>query len=278
MKEFYTKIANVVNDYSTLLENKIKDDFIKNNEYPNILYLLLFNKMFNGKDIFEEIYFNNNYQGRTFDYIDEINFKNEEVSFKEDLFMFFDSINFNSYNDLNNYPGHYYICSKKFVKNIDKLLITNFKELGFTNSKQDVLVKKLSDNFKIEINCKVSRLRYGIENPADYLPPLISFEIHNMVCGIDIFKKLYNTISFINSDELFNFFFFRFENENKLKFKEPVAYFDEAMDKYILQNSPENLERFNKFILIFIELYKHYFKILDEWIVNDLYPKIEKSL
>ncbi|MFD1605367.1 hypothetical protein ACFSJW_02110 [Flavobacterium artemisiae] len=110
-----------------------------------------------------------------------------------------------------------------------------------------------------------------------FYPPKILFGIKEEEVNINLSYNFSNYLTVINQG-LFNLFFFRFDKENTEKYIEPISFFDVETKKYSLQNSPENLVRFNKFIHIYVELYKHYFAVFFDWVIEEFEPEIKDVL
>ncbi len=52
----------------------------------------------------------------------------------------------------------------------------------------------------------------------------------------------------------------------KRKDDEPVIYYLEEEQKYVLTNSGRNIDRYNKYIQIVLELSLHYFWLFEKWL------------
>ena len=54
----------------------------------------------------------------------------------------------------------------------------------------------------------------------------------------------------------------------KRKNDEPVVYYSKEEANYILTNSLKNIDRYNKYIQIILELSFHYFRVFEKWLTQ----------
>lgn len=287
MKDKLIKISNEIKKRNIILLEKINQDYENNSEYFNTLCKLIYNKEYTGK--FNFSYLRTNFHRKNVNYsyeiIDNVQLKIDDKYDINDESLFFKKIIFSKIEEMDNLENNIYICDNTFLKNIDKYLLDFYNNIGYTNSKKGIFQKVISENFKIVINTNVSyRLKYGFKQPNDYEPPVILFYINGINVNIrDFFtSELSLNLRLIfpfKSSYLFNIFFIDFNKKDLLEIhNEPKVTYNLNSKNYTLQNSTENIIRFNKFIYIYIELYKHYYLLFEKWIIDDVQPYLDTDL
>jgi len=193
--------------------------------------------------------------------------------YADNLYSFFSSKKCKTYEDaLNNFPGFYYCFDLTFFKNINKALFDNLTDY---TKKKDFYIKKLNNSTSIKLYPIKDYKKYsGI---SEYRFPRIIIEnageesIPIPLSGLDLLNFL-----FINSPS-FIFFYAESniiemdEKQNRIinvirKYDEPVIY--ETDNEFIITNSLEKLSCYNKYICIVLDLYYHYLRVFEKWVIQ----------
>lgn len=209
------------------------------------------------------------FNGLKFSDIDKIkynfNFINPELY---DKYFIFKKEEFESYQDLvNAFDGFFFRNHKNFVNKIDSLILTRIE--GFKRVKGSLFQKKITEDINLIIDARKSQ-RPSMQTIEDYAFPLIYLFYKNQRYYFNE-NNSFDALSFLFVNSIHSYLVFFYRNRKIAKEKEePIVYKDELTGKYILTNSLENLERFNKYIFIISELYLHFFKIFDEWVFENI--------
>ncbi len=181
-----------------------------------------------------------------------------------DRYFIFSKQEFNSYEELvGSYDGFFFRTNKDFVNKIDSLILS--KLIGFNRVKDSLYEKKITRNISLIVDSRKSQ-RPLMRTIEDYTFPLIyvDYKAERFEFKENVYFDALDFL-FVNSIESYLIFFYRNRKIAKEK-EEPKVYKDELNCRYILTNSLENLNRFNKYIFLIADLYLHFLKPFNEWI------------
>lgn len=258
------------------LENNVRNTYLLNRIFfpeqyhikewiHNIDVKDFFHYQFNGKRL------KRNFCNRT--EIDSIHWKPAAIE-KIDKYFIFSKMEFDDYTEVRkNYPQAYYLLQPDYLAKLDETL---FRQLsGYNKIKENIWQKKLSDSISIELNTE--REYHAIFSIVDYKLPRIGLKIGNDY--LSIWEMDIRQFFFLNT----NSFFFFYLDSNQIQIDDvynikniipqndqPVVYHKEGEKKYIITNSSENIERYNKYLEIIFHLSVYYLDIFEKYLIKKL--------
>lgn len=199
-----------------------------------------------------------------------------EFTEDNDPYRFFSYRIFDSYEAMErDYPREYYIFDyPDFFDKVESLIHSTLKDYKPMKQKhiKKCFTKKINERIRINLLLFSNVNKYS--DVAAYSFPFVQLDIDGVTFPIITadpqFLLLLNRVSFI-------FFYFEqniFENREILnqnfkmtrKTDQPVYY--KEGDKFIVSNSIEKLEKYNKFIYMTMELFSHYFGVFEKWLIK----------
>ncbi len=189
-----------------------------------------------------------------------------------DKYTIFSKMEFNDYSEAKkNYPQAYYLLQPDYVSKLDEILFGQLS--GYHRIKKNTWEKKLSDSISIELSNK--REHHAIFSIVDYRLPEISLKIGNdylRMWEMDIRQFIFL------SESSFLFFYFDMnkillDDANNIKSvtpynDQPVIYHLEDEMKYVITNSWENIERYNKYLEIVFHLSAYYLGFFEKYLIK----------
>lgn len=201
----------------------------------------------------------------------------------DDLYAFFSHRTYDTYEEAaNNYPQYeYFMEGKDMYEKLNTKLSSVMVRDGYETVKRGKYsVKKIADSSFI-------KLIYQQRGPWGMVSGIERYRFPNivvMVNGIDISPAFENGVDMRHFLLLRGNAFLFFYRERQImknadgqwalpgttlnKTDEPVIY--EHDGQYTISNSIEKLAYYNKYIFIVLELYCHYFKVFEKWLVHRL--------
>jgi len=173
------------------------------------------------------------------------------------------------------YPMFYYFVQKDFDKIIDKFIFDRLAD--YKPETRTVYKKRVSENIDLTLN--TYREHIQLRGISAYTFPSLAINIkgqENINLGtIDVRNLLFLP------ESSFIFFYMDSHNytidENSFIFQnitrkddEPVIYHLEDEQKYMISNTRENIDRYNKYIEAVLELSIHYFSLFEKWLIKTL--------
>lgn len=217
------------------------------------------------------------YQDITFDRMKDIEY--HPVFYPEsegaNLYTFFSYRSFSSYEEMErSYPRSYYVFDNpQYFNKIKAYVRSALKD--YTLAKQGswkCLTKKISD--RITINLLFANPINKHSEVYDYHFPFVQLEIDGY--RVPIIEADPRLLLLMDRGS-FTFFYiernvFKYDEELKqvtsvIPKREYPVYYQED-DKYIVSNSHEKLETYNKFIYITLELFNHYYFVFEKWLID----------
>ena len=277
-QSFNKNLTETINQYKEMLIN----DFMTNSDFEKLASAMCFNNKIRVKEWIAELELENFEKRKSIGKYhqfkrDLLNFMDVDVIQhrfvyvnieKYDAYSFFEKYEFDSYSELlAGKTNYFYLCNKEFVKKIDNIFIESL--VGYSKSKKYIFSKQLATGFSLKIDTHKSRKHF--ETIENYTFPTIYIEFKNAKY---FFANEIDTFTFFFMGVGSYLYFFYGNRQSSKSTDEPVVYHQEESNKYILTNSYENLERFNKFIYLNTELFIHYFKIFEKWVRDVFIPKI----
>lgn len=268
---------NLIINYKQVLLS----DFQKNKKFSELLNTLFFNGLYstvekwvngiNGNNFID--YEQKNHIRINFPTIETLrNIDYTPVYYREneDRYCFFTKKIYNTYEEaVKNYPGFYYCFDLSFFKKINTLLLENFEDY---TKRKDCYIKKLSNAVLVKLFPNVGIYK-DYSSVQDYNFPKIIIEVNEEKIEPFLHSDLMDLL-FLTGE---SFLFFSIQSNiievdeqtrqiSKLirKEDEPIIY--ENNGKYIVTNSIEKLECYNKYIYVILDLYYHYFRLFENWI------------
>ena len=171
------------------------------------------------------------------------------------------------------FPTFYHFMKKDFDRKIDKLILDRLPD--FKKESGHIYKKTTLDDIDFTLN--IEREHIELSGIIGYTLPALSIYIKGEECitfgTIDVRSLLFLPES--------SFMFFYVDSQDisidpnvARKNDEPVIYYLEDEQKYMVTNSWENLKRYNSYIQIILELSFHYFRAFEKWlmqIVNEIH-------
>lgn len=171
-------------------------------------------------------------------------------------------------------PGYYHLIREGFYDRMDKIILSALHEYRKGPGSRRKYRKSVGEDIEIVID--TSREDMGFENIISYKPPSVSIQVGKQG-SIDIGRFDARSFLFLPPHSYSFFYadsheFFRREDFQIInvvsKRDEPIIYWLEEEKKYLLSNSWENIDRYNKYIKLILELSFHYFKVFEAWLVD----------
>lgn len=280
-----------INSNASGYKQNLLDDLKTNKDFNNIVNSVFFPSGSNINTWLEETevksFYDYQFRGDPFfnrictrDEIDCIPSLNT-ISGDVDRYSFFSCLKCDSYEEaIEKTPGFYHFTQKDFHKRIDKIILESLNEYKRETSNINAYTKRISEH--IDLMICTDREYVELQGIVGYTFPSLSINIKNegsiQFDTIDVRSLLFlPTHSFL-------FFYTDCHNytidelsgtirDVTRKNDEPVIYYLEEEQKYMATNSWENIDRYNKYIQIVLELSFHYFSVFEKWLVRLLNEK-----
>jgi hypothetical protein len=171
------------------------------------------------------------------------------------------------------FPLFYHLVQKDFYKIIDRLIFDRLIDYKREASDIHRYTKRISNH--INLTLSTAREYMDIKGIIGYTLPFFSIDVKGKdrinLGTIDVRSLLFLPES--------SFLFFSMDSHDytidelsstisgvKRKNDEPIIYHLEDEQKYMVTNSWKNIDRYNKYIQIIVELSFHYFKVFEKWL------------
>ena len=211
--------------------------------------------------------------------VDEIPFlKNTYTSF--DRYTFFSNFKANSYQEAQQkFPSAYHFVRKDFLKKLDKIILDKLKDYKTESENIHLHTKRVSKFVDLTIN--TDREYFELQGISGYTFPSLIINVRDEGCinfgSIDVRNLLFlpgNSFLFFYADS-HNYSVDRNLGLKDIKRKddEPAIYFLEEEQKYLISNSLDAIDQYNKYIQIVLELSFHYFDVFEKWLTRLLAAK-----
>ncbi len=285
--ESYKEITNNIPTYIKLLS----EDFENNEHYAFIFSKLFLNDYSLKKFIVEDRVITDFYNydsNKPVPYdpsqnaikkIDNINFdfkilKNINPS---EVYYFFSKKEFLTLEDAKeNKTDAYYIFENNFSKKLDEFFLSYLPDYKKT-AKKNIYEKKISDEYFLIFDIKKEYKK--LESIESYTYPnfylIKNGHIVKLFYATDIFDLLFLPAnSFLQFYTYYNKVILNDKNEiieiRRTSYDEPIIYHNLITNKYEVTNRFDTLTELNKFIFITTELFLHYFRIFEKWLINTI--------
>jgi hypothetical protein len=202
--------------------------------------------------------------------MDVINHEYKYIETKNyNLYSFYTRFMYNSMEELRADDNrYYYLCHNDFVTSLDKLFTDHL--VGYSKTGKNIFTKSIQPGISLKINA--SKKRGHFETMENYYFPNMYLEFNKVKYLISGSPFDVLTFFIMGTFSFTHFFHLNLQLNNREG--EPKIYYSDEIDGYVLSNSVENLERFNKFIFLSAELYVHYYKVLEQWAITVFIPKL----
>ncbi len=201
----------------------------------------------------------------------------------KDLYCFFSKIECASYEEVQEkFPQSYYVFNLRFFTKVNNLIFNSLKEYEFSKDRK-AYIKKIASTIFIKLKPYNNFNKHSGIN--EYLFPQIIIEIDR--------KNYY----FFREGDLRHFLFlpglsfmFFYLESNTVTFNdmgvmkvekkndEPIVYYKEESKQYTITNRYEKLKLYNKYIFILLDLYIHYFRVFEKWLIGQLVGETSKNI
>jgi hypothetical protein len=191
-------------------------------------------------------------------------------------YTIFSYLTCNTYEDpTKKFPLFYHLVQKDFYKIIDKLIFDRLIDYKRETSDTHRYTKRISNH--ISLTLSTDREYMDINGIIGYTFPLLSIDVKRKDCikfgTIDVRSLLFLPEG--------SFLFFYMDSHNFTKDElsdtirrvarkndEPIIYYLDDEQKYMVTNSWKNIDRYNKYIQIILELSLHYFRVFEKWLTK----------
>lgn len=197
---------------------------------------------------------------------------------KESLEAFLSQEDFDTLEEANELRDSivYFIFDKKrFKKKMDTYFLRNFPDYK-KSDRANEFVKNISETFYLYYDTKTGQLTK--ENIENYRFPLFTLGIKNSIPTTFLPETGANGLLFM-ANSPFDYLGFHYESyftdeegicRNRFLNDEPIVVHNKFTDKYQVRNSEDLTLRVNKYIETSLELYLHYFRIFEKWLIGVL--------
>jgi hypothetical protein len=151
---------------------------------------------------------------------------------------------------------------------------------GYKKINNDIYEKKVTSDYSLIFDC--TKKHRNLTGPGDYTYPLFFVKFKEEHHQLFLLNVDLLTVTLISPREAFSEFRVYYDAtnyggeagpnvSNSLNKNEPVVEYDSLSNQYIVTNTEISLKLFNKFIYLSTELFVHYFKIFEEWLIKCLH-------
>ena len=185
-------------------------------------------------------------------------------------YIFFTRKEYNSYEEAKrNFPAGYYVFNASFFKKINELLFLNFKDYEYND---EAYCKMITKSVSLKLIPKKDYTKFS--DISEYEFPQIIIQRNNDEPYFFPLKDVREFLLLPSSSFLFFYLIsnsFEIDKTTKMIIKvtrnidQPVIYARKD-NGYTITNSYDRLFLYNKYIFIILELYCHYFRVLERWL------------
>ncbi|MDX1936397.1 MAG: hypothetical protein SFU21_04755 [Flavihumibacter sp.] len=203
--------------------------------------------------------------------------KNNSTSNKSFFNTFLHKHEFDVLEDANNFrnsQAYFLIDKKRFKKQMDTYFLKSFPDYKKCD-KANIFIKNISDIFTLYYDTRTGQLTN--EYIQHYRFPLFTLEINSMPTTF-LFETGANDLLFMIGGP-FDYFLFHYNSyftdevgncRHSFLNDEPIVVHNKFTEKYEVRNSEDLTLRVNKYIETSLELYLHYFRIFEKWLIGVL--------
>ena len=274
-------INSKANDYKQHLLNDLKTNI----ELANIVNSVFFPEKLNIQRWLEETevksFYEYDFKGDPFfkrictkgeiDNIPSLD-KISNILSKYTIFSFVKSDNYEE--AVENTQGFYHLVQKDFYKTLDNIVFDRLKDYKRRGASSHFYIKRITSQVDLTLG---TYREYMDQDVIDYTLPSLSIEIRGE--GSINFETIDVRSLLFLPERSFLFFYtdahsFTVDEDAgtikdfKRKNDEPVIYYLQEEQKYMVTNSWENIDRYNKYIQIILELSVHYFMVFEIWLTQ----------
>lgn len=285
------KINQIIEKHIQLYVNRISSFWEENPQVPLALNEIYFNSEKSVVDLIKKVEIKNFYEFKlpighkaNLGDPDTLGLKKLEIlnpiSFEE--YDLFDRIECKTKEEVNEkYPTAYFLIHKKYSRIIDAKLISllpDYKKCNNGNRK-----RVIDDNLSFELDWRISRERAAFPN-IEYVFPefVINFKGEEYYQHLDI-----TNLAFIGGLQSFSVFYdicmqFYYDSsgaiyKGELKEGQPVVYFDNSTNLYVISNSKGKIVSWNNYISTVLNLFYIHFTIFEKWLIDSISKEVKLS-
>jgi hypothetical protein len=285
------KINQIIEKHIELYVNRISSFWEENPQVPLALNEIYFNSEKSVVDLIKKVEIKNFYEFKlpighkaNLGDPDTLGLKKLEIlnpiSFKD--YDLFNRIECKTKEEVNEkYPTAYFLIHKKYSRIIDAKLISllpDYKKCNNGNRK-----RVIDDNLSFELDWRISRERAAFPN-IEYVFPefIINFKGEEYYQCLDI-----TNLAFIGGLQSFSVFYgicmqFYYDGsgaiyKGELKEGQPVVYFDNSTNLYVISNSKGKIVSWNNYISTVMNLFYIHFTIFENWLIDSISKEVKLS-
>lgn len=170
---------------------------------------------------------------------------------------------------------YFLIDKKKFKKKMDAYLLSHLPDYRKTGQ-SGIYEKIISAEYSLFFDTNTEQKK--IENIESYKPPI--FSLKSKFSGVTTFFNGMDSHSllFIGGGT-FDYFYSHYTSYfidhdgyycAKYSTEEPIIFHNKTKNVFEIKNSEEITKRVNKYVNICLELYLHYFRVFENWLIYTL--------
>ncbi|MCU0385622.1 MAG: hypothetical protein MUE38_06315 [Flavihumibacter sp.] len=285
------KIDQIIEKYIGLYVDRISSFWEENPQVPLALNEIYFNSEKSVVDLIKKVEINNFYEYKlpighkaNLGDPDTLSLKKLEIlnpiSFKD--YDLFDRIECKTREEVNQkYPSAYFLIHAKYSKIIDAKLISLLPDYKKCNNGNRNRV--IDENLSLVLDWRISRERAAFPNIEYEFPEfVINFKGEEYYQHLDI-----TNLAFIGGRKSFNVFYdicmqFYYDSsgaiyKGELKEGQPVVYFDNSTNLYVITNSKGKIVSWNNYISTVMNLYYIHFTIFESWLIDSISKEVKDS-